>query len=111
MRRYPPAWVSRQHVSVRRIESQEPKMFGLRTMVAAIVIALLASTASSPGRAQNKGKDPKSFGGWVADVERPAASTAKTVKAKVGRKAVQSGGGDAFRPRLPGTTKGPKKVD
>lgn len=43
MRRYPPAWVSGQHVSVRRIESQEPKMFGLRTMVAAIAIALLAS--------------------------------------------------------------------
>ena len=86
-------------------------MVGLRTMVAAIAIAPLASAASSPGRAQNKGKDPKSFGGWIADVERPAASTAKTVKAKVGRKAVQNGGADAFKPRLPGTTKGRKKVD
>jgi hypothetical protein len=73
-------------------------MFALRTMVAAIAAALLASTASSPGGAQTKGKDPKSFGDWIADVERPAASTAKTVKAKVGRKAVP-----------PGATKGPKK--
>ena len=73
-------------------------MFALRMMVAAIAATLFASTASSPGRAQNKGKDPKSFGDWIADVERPAASTAKTVKARVGRKAAP-----------PGTTKGPKK--
>ena len=86
-------------------------MFALRTLVAAVAIALLAGTASSPGRAQNKGKDPKSFGGWIADVERPAASTAKTGKAKVGRKAVQDGCGNAFKHRLPGTTKGPKKLD
>ena len=86
-------------------------MFARRTMVAAIAIALLASTASCPGRAQNKGKDPKSFGEWIADVERPAASPAKTVKAKVGRKAVQDGSGNAFKHRLPGTTKGPKKLD
>jgi hypothetical protein len=53
-------------------------------MLAAIAGALLASTAACAAGAQTKGKDPKSSGGWIADVERPAASKAENLKAKAG---------------------------
>ncbi len=59
-------------------------MLAVRSMLAAIAGALLASTAACPASAQTKGKDPKSFGGWIADVERPAASKAKNLKVKAG---------------------------
>jgi hypothetical protein len=68
-----------------RIETQEAKMFAVRTMVATIAGMVLACTAGDPARAQKKGKDPKSYGGWIADVERPAAGKSKTPKAKLGR--------------------------
>jgi hypothetical protein len=61
-------------------------MFAVRSMLTAIAGALLlASIAGWPAHAQNKDRDPKSYGGWIAEVERPAASKLKTPKAKVGR--------------------------
>ena len=68
-------------------------MLAVRSMLAAIAGALLASTAACPASAQTKGKDPKSSGEWIADVERPAASKSKNLKAKAG----------------PGAAKAPKK--
>jgi hypothetical protein len=59
-------------------------MRAVRSMLAAIAGALFASTAAYAASAQTKGKDPKSSGEWIADVERPAASKAKNLKAKAG---------------------------
>jgi hypothetical protein len=57
-------------------------MSAVRITLAAIAAALLTTAPNGSASAQKKGKDPRSWGEWIADVERPAAGKSKNIKAK-----------------------------